>query len=246
VISAAQDTGVYVYGVLAPDAPSPPGVETVEHDGLVALVREVPLAEFGEEALPAHLNDREWLEVHVRAHEDVLASAAEASTVVPFRFGVICHDRSDVARLLDEHAELLRRDLLRVRGCEELGVKVWYDAPEATATDEAPAGGRAYLERRRDDRRRALELAASREALVADVHERLARCSVASVVNRPQPKELSGRDEQMLLNAAYLVRRGDEAIAREVASLHAEHAANGYAFELTGPWPPYNFVGEGA
>ncbi len=50
----------------------------------------------------------------------------------------------------------------------------------------------------------------------------------------------------MLLNAAYLVRRGDEGLAREVASLHAEHATNGYAFELTGPWPPHNFVGEDA
>ena len=246
MIAAAQGTAVYVYGVLEPDVPVPPAVETVEHGGLVALVREVSLDEFCEEALPTNLNDREWLERHVRAHEDVLAAAAEAATVVPFRFGVICHDRSDVARLLDEHADLLRRDLLRVRGCDELGVKVWYDAPEDTASDEEPADGRAYLERRRDDRRKALELAAERETLVADAHERLARYAVASVVNRPQPKELSGRDEPMLLNAAYLVRRGDEALAREVASLHAAHATNGYAFELTGPWPPYNFVGEDA
>jgi hypothetical protein len=246
VISAVHDTAVYVYGVLDPDAPVPPAVETVEHGGLVALVREVSLDEFGEEALATNLNDREWLERHVCAHEDVLAGAAETATVVPFRFGVICHDRSDVARLLDEHADLLRRDLLRVRGCDELGVKVWYDAPDAHASDEAPAGGRAYLERRRDDRRMALELAAEREALVDDAHRRLTRYAVASVVNRPQPKELSGRGEPMLLNAAYLVRRGDEALAREVAALHAEHATNGYAFELTGPWPPYNFVGERA
>jgi len=246
VISTAQDTGVYVYGVLALDAPVPPGVETVEHDGLVALVREVPLDEFGEDVLPTNLNDRNWLERHARAHEDVLSSAAESATVVPFRFGVICHDRSDVARLLHDHAQLLQRDLRRVHGCEELGVKVWYDAPEATATEEEPAGGRAYLERRRDDRRRALELASERETLVADAHDRLARCAVASAVNRPQARELSGRDEQMLLNAAFLVRRGDERLTSEVASLQAEHAAKGYAFELTGPWPPYNFVGEEA
>ncbi len=139
MISAVQGTAVYVYGVLDPDAPVPPAVETVEHGGLVALVREVSLDEFGEEALPTNLNDREWLERQVRAHEDVLAAAAEAATVVPFRFGVICHDRGDVARLLDEHAELLQRDLLRVRGCDELGVKVWYDEPEAPASGEEPS-----------------------------------------------------------------------------------------------------------
>jgi hypothetical protein len=246
VISTTERTAVYVYGVIASDARAPRGIETVECGGLVALVREVPLDEFGEETLPERLNDRGWLERNARAHEDVLAAAAEESTVVPFRFGVICHDRSDVARLVDEHADMLRRDLLRVRGCDELGVKVWYDAPQAAVPPAEPTGGRAYLERRRDERRQALELAADREALVATAHERLARCAVASVVNRPQPRELSGREEQMLLNAAYLVGRGDDALAREVAALHAEHASDGYAFELTGPWPPYNFVGEDA
>jgi hypothetical protein len=246
VISASERTAVYVYGVLAPDAGAPSGIETVESGGLAALVRDVPLDEFGEDTLPDRLNDRAWLERYARAHEDVVATAAKAATVVPFRFGVICHDRSDVARLLDEHAEILRRDLLRVRGCDELGVKLWYDAPQAAAPRKDPADGRAYLERRRDDRRRALELAAQREAAVADAHDRLARHAVAAVVNRPQPRELSGREEEMLLNAAYLVRRGDAALAQEVAALHAEHAGEGYAFELTGPWPPYNFVGEDA
>jgi hypothetical protein len=246
MISTRERTAVYVYGVVGSDDRMSPDLETVESGGLVAIVREVPLDEFGEETLPEHLNDPEWLERNARAHEDTLAAAAESATVVPFRFGVICNDRSDVARLLEEHAAELRRDLERVRGREELGVKVWCAASRAAEPPTEPSGGRAYLERRLDDRRRAEELAAEKEALVRSAHERLARAAVAAVVNRPQPKELSGRDEQMVLNAAYLVRRGDATLVREVAALNAEHASAGYAFELTGPWPPYNFVGEDA
>jgi hypothetical protein len=48
----------------------------------------------------------------------------------------------------------------------------------------------------------------------------------------------------MLLNGAYLVPDGDERFAAEVALLAEEHAAAGITFELTGPWPPYNFAEE--
>jgi len=46
----------------------------------------------------------------------------------------------------------------------------------------------------------------------------------------------------MVMNAAYLVRRGDEAVARTLARLAPSSVDEGVEFELTGPWPPYNFV----
>jgi gas vesicle protein GvpL/GvpF len=50
----------------------------------------------------------------------------------------------------------------------------------------------------------------------------------------------------MLLNGAYLVPDGDERFAAEVARLAEEHADAGITFELTGPWPPYNFAEDDA
>jgi hypothetical protein len=35
---------------------------------------------------------------------------------------------------------------------------------------------------------------------------------------------------------------GDESLAREAAALAGEYEPFGIRFELTGPWPPYNFV----
>jgi hypothetical protein len=138
--------------------------------------------------------------------------------------------------MLEERGPFFEGVLERVRGCVEVGVKAWYDP--ARVAQPAAAGGRAYLERRRS------ELTSARDAagLAAAAHERLAELAVGAVVNRPQPRELTGRDEQMLLNAAYLVPESDDRLRAEVERLSEEHAGAGLSFELTGPWPPYNFA----
>ena len=63
-------------------------------------------------------------------------------------------------------------------------------------------------------------------------------------MNRPQPRELTGRSETMLLNGAYLGPRRGRRASREVERLADEHAELGLEYELTGPWPPHNFTGE--
>ena len=49
----------------------------------------------------------------------------------------------------------------------------------------------------------------------------------------------------MILNGAYLVASGEEQQLREaVQELEERFGADGVTYELTGPWPPYNFAGE--
>ena len=54
-------TGWYVFGVVPADK-TVEGVDLVRHGDLAAVVTQVDLAEFGEEALRDRLNDRVWLE----------------------------------------------------------------------------------------------------------------------------------------------------------------------------------------
>lgn len=243
-------TGWYVYGITRAGAPQPPGldVEYVESGSLAAVTRMVSLAEFGEDELKENLNDRAWLERNARAHEDVLLAVAAVTDVVPLRFGTVCLGREEVRGLLDERHEPLAADLEHVRGRTELGVKLWVDREQLTAalaptrTAAAETDGRAYLEARRA----AVDIAALARALCTDVastaYELLAGHAVSSVANRPQPHELTGRSEDMLLNAAFLVDAGDRTIAEQVVQLNLEHEPLGFAFELTGPWPAHNFV----
>jgi hypothetical protein len=47
----------------------------------------------------------------------------------------------------------------------------------------------------------------------------------------------------MFLNASYLVATADDVQFRErLAELESAHRGDGVEYELTGPWPPYNFV----
>jgi hypothetical protein len=238
MIETVAATAWYVFGVVPSDAVPPRGTYLVERGALAAVAAEVSLAEFGEDVLPDRLNDRTWLEEKVRVHEDVLQSFVGATAVVPLRFGAIYRDLDDIRRLLGERSEFFGHALDQLRGCVELGVKAWFD-PARTARPPA-ADGRAYLERRRGE----LSAANDAAAAAAGAHERLLALAVDGVVNRPQPRELTGRAEKMLLNAAYLVSSADEQLAETVGRLADEHAPLGITYEITGPWPPYNFVPE--
>ena len=253
MIEAPADTAWYVYGVGGDDPALSglAGVELIRRGGLTAVVREVPLDEFDEAALPERLNDRAWLERSARAHEDVLQAAAAVTAVVPLRFGAIYRSRDHVGQMLDERGEEFGAALDRIRGHVELGVKAWIDPARLEETlggaGEEPASGgagAAYLRRRQQEQERSREAAARRAELAEEAHSRLSALAVAAVANRPQPRELTGRSESMMLNGAYLVREGDDRLRREVEHLAAVHAGAGVEYELTGPWPPHNFAGE--
>jgi hypothetical protein len=245
-------TGWYVYGVVDADRTLDDvgmGVRLVRDDSLAAIVAPVDLAEFGD--LTERLNDRAWLERKALDHETVLSRLTGDGPVVPLRFGAIYHRLEDVSRLLEERRDEFASDLERVRGCVELGVKGFVDRSvleDALARErtEAPATapGRAYLERRQVQREVADEAATILTEAARSAHARLLERSVAGTVSRPHSRELSGRAEEMFLNAAYLVSAVDESLRDEVAELGRAYAPLAVTFEVTGPWPPYNFVGE--
>jgi hypothetical protein len=254
VIETAPSTAWYVYAVVGSQGDElrdalggargvgSDELSLVEADGLTAVVGTVPLAEFGEAALHEHLNDRAWLEEKARAHEEVLQRVAAATTaIVPLRFGSIHRDLRDVETLLDERRGPFERALAHVRGRVEVGVKGWFDPRRDDAAATAPTG-RAYLERRREERSRGESETAELEDALHEIHATLLALAVDGVLNRPQPRELTGRPERMVLNAAYLVPAGDEALAGAVAELAARHRGRGLLLEVTGPWPPHNFV----
>jgi Gas vesicle synthesis protein GvpL/GvpF len=228
-------------------------VERVEEKGLGAFVSRVPLDEFGEEPLRRNLNDLDWLERVARSHEAVLERALDHGTIVPLRICTIFADEQGVARMLAEQATPLQTALDALSGRQEWGVKLLVDrasldrvAAERTPPEEGLEGqgaGGAYMLRRRHERH--VREAADRlaEGLADDVHARLLDWASDAVVNPPQNRELSGHEGDMLLNAAYLVETAKVDRLRElVDELGEQHRGLGARLELTGPWPPYNFV----
>jgi hypothetical protein len=69
------------------------------------------------------------------------------------------------------------------------------------------------------------------------------RIASEALTNPLQAPELSGHAGEMILNGVYLVDDGDaEEFRRTVDELAEEYRDRGASVELTGPWPPYNFV----
>ena len=140
--------------------------------------------------------------------------------------------------MLAEREAELTEAIERLRGRVELGVKAFLLEPQVEA-ETPPASGRDYLLRKQQAR--AVANSAKAEALdvVRSLHEHLESLADDARVNPPQPPELSGRDEAMLLNGAYLVVA--ERQPKFVDALD-EHRDDRLELVVTGPWPPYNFV----
>ncbi len=227
-------------------------VERIEEGGLAALVSHVPESEFAAEPLRRNLNDLEWLERVARSHEAVLDGVLRSTTIVPLRLCTLFENEDSVRRMLERERPALERALAELEGRQEWGAKLLVD-PAALrervkapgAEDDEPAGGAgaAYLKQRRAEREAREEARAVARELAQDVHESLAAAAVDAVTRPPQNRDLSGHQGEMLLNAAYLVEsaRVDE-LREAAAELEARYAPLGARVELTGPWPPYNFV----
>jgi hypothetical protein len=258
--------GWYLYGVVAADRmPTEltrwPGVDgghevVAMAEGAVAGVASpVSLAEFDASVLPERLGDAVWLEQKIRAHEQVLEGVLESASVVPCRFCTVYRSEEELRGFLSQHGAELAAALSRVAGRVELGVKAFVDRErfstggalrnetirELSEHASQAEGGRAYLEARRLEQLVTDELMRFKDEVTGRLHERLLSSADDGVQLNLQRPEVTGREDEMLFNAAYLV--GDQArFEQELAALAGEYRESGVELELTGPWPPYNFV----
>jgi Gas vesicle synthesis protein GvpL/GvpF len=253
-LEASSETVVWLYGIVAEEAEPPVAsgvdghpVQVHRHAGLSALVSQVPRERFSEEALTERLEDLESVEVLARTHDAVLEAALAAVTVVPFRLCTVYSSLEALDAMLAQEAVVLKAALDRLDGMQEWGIKAFLRAPVpasgAHEAGEETASGVEYLTRKRELRDAAAAGREATETAVAQIHARLTECATASTLSRPHDRRLSGRDTEMVLNAAYLVpAEGIAAFRAIVDDLARRHEADDVELELTGPWPPYHFV----
>jgi Gas vesicle synthesis protein GvpL/GvpF len=265
---AAEDDRqlLWAYCVLPADAPAPPDtagvdpgfrLERIEAGGLAALVSRVPGAEFGAEALRRNLNDLPWLERVARAHEEVLERVLPDGPIVPLRLCTLYEDDDGVRRMLESERAALHAAIDGVAGREEWGLKLLVDADKLAAEARASSSeaaamaddlsgateAGAYMLRRRLERHVREVADRLAEGVAAELRGRLESSGFDFVTRPPQNRDLSQHEGEMLLNAACLVdRAGLEQLQALAGELESAHAALGARVELTGPWPPYNFV----
>ena len=225
------------------DAP----VRRVEREGLVMLVSEVDLEDFGEEGLRRNLEDLAWLESVALAHDEVARFAAGRAPTAPLRLATVFLTEDSVRAQLAEWHHEAERALDRIEGRTEWSVKAYADPsarPDPQAADAAAPGagaGKAYLLQRKAATQRREQGAQEDAAIAEELHAELEKLATLSRRLPPQDKRLSAYEGVMILNGTYLLDDGQvgtfEQAATELARQHAH-----VRVEVGGPWPPYSFA----
>ncbi|HZI20375.1 MAG TPA: GvpL/GvpF family gas vesicle protein [Pyrinomonadaceae bacterium] len=264
--------GFYLYCLGAADALAPlfdaalpeaiedsARLELVAAGGLAAVASEVPLADYGEEALPQRLADPAWTAARALRHERVVQHFARRAAAVPLRFGTIFLRRGSIERMLCDESEAVRARLELVGGRDEWGVNLYVSraelregvartSPVLREMAERAAAlppGQAYLLRKKIEALRDTEAREEKKRIVSEVLDRLGRVCAASGRLRAPANETTEHGE-LAARLVFLVGRdGFGEFRAEAERAAGEHASLGFRFELTGPWPAYNFVGPG-
>jgi Gas vesicle synthesis protein GvpL/GvpF len=109
---------------------------------------------------------------------------------------------------------------------------------------DASTPGQAYLLRKKIEGLRDEEARAETRRVAREVEETLAAACDGAARLRVLKDEATEQGE-LAERLAFLVRReGFETFRAAAERLAAEYTPLGFRFELTGPWPPYNFAGE--
>jgi hypothetical protein len=216
------------------------------------VVADAPLSEYGTAPIERRLSDLDWVGRCAVAHEAVVEHFTRHGTVVPMKlFTLFANDARALARIQGMRATL-DRAIARLAHREEWAVRVSLDEKRAARLAEQDARARArglavgtrFLVRKQSTRDALRQLVADSRAAVDDVFEALAR--VADDARRRTSAQ-DGLGTRLLLDAAFLVPERRRARFRTaVTRAAARLGERGYDVTLTGPWPPYNFVGDPA
>lgn len=221
---------------------------------IAAVVSKVRLADFTEEALDARLQDLEWLQAKGGRHEAVIRQAMQSAPVIPMRFCSIYREQENLRVFLAEHYQELRDHLEAIKDKEEWDIKVFCVPEKLRARALAQPrlqklelesqipGGKGYLLKKRLEGLITETVEQLKAECASEFYHALARYGERGKTNKLLSKDVTGRSEEMILNAGYLVPKAQAAqFQEEFLRLEAAEQEWGFLFFCSGPWPPYNF-----
>lgn len=254
----ARDRATYVYCLVQDDAPeldgAPPGLEGAGAPRLLPagaalwlVVADAPLDRYGAAAIERRLRDVEWVSGCAIAHEALVEHFLACDAVLPMKLFTLFSSDERALADLGARRSALEPILEAVRGRHEWGLRVLHDVERARrvlrerGAPPNPGGtGTDFLMRKKAERDAAKRAAGEGRERADELYSALAaRTSAAQ-----RRDDAAGGPGKLVLDATFLVPATDEedfrALVRERA---AALEASGFELLLTGPWPPYHFVG---
>jgi len=210
---------VYVYAVLEAPIAVPRRlraiVEVMPLAGVfVALERMAERPRLSEDALR-------------RQHDIVVALHRSTDAILPVRFGALL-DVDELTEVIRLRRTILARALARVRGCEQMTIRIFGpSAPQREPVIASPSGI-DYLRQR---------AASARPTLTAG-----ARQIVGAVASLATAQTIDAGRGQVQVTINHLVRRGVGDRYRRLVISRAATMAPAPKVAVSGPWPPFAFA----
>lgn len=260
------DRLLYVYGAVAPgfDASRAPAgldgvpVEVLRGGSCAALLSRLPSDEYAPERIEARSGEMEWVTPRALAHDRVMTWAQEHGGIIPMPMFSMWSGEAAVAGMLSSRDAELRRAFERVAGADEYGLRVHRRDAEMLAhvheldpqiaelrrQADAAAPGQKYLLERKIAEQSKQGIRAASQRLAREAFAALELLAREAVMRPLTPSTSAPPDTTLVLNAAFLVERARlDAFRAELTRHLRSGEPRGLAFDFTGPWPPYNFVG---
>lgn len=221
-----------------------------------AVASKVSPLEFSEENLKKNLADFEWVKKKTIQHEKVIETVMHNTCVIPFKFATLFISEENLKASLSERAQELLENLENLEGKEEWGVKIYCDMEKLkkSALQEEPELLKVEQEIQLALEGKAFFLKKKKEGLIQrlivqkinqlgqESFEHLSKVSLHNSILKLLPKEVTEKDEEMILNAAFLVDKNRISSFMEVIdTLKSRGIKNDSFLALSGPWPPYHF-----
>jgi len=228
----------------------------IYHQSLYAIVNKVKESEFDEENLKRNLADLEWIKAKASIHEKAIEGIMKNACVIPFKFATIFNTEDNLKAMLGQHLEGFKDILIKLEDKEEWGVKIYCNSGKLKENliqeDEqllnidkeinSSLPGKAYLLKKKKEEFLNIAVNKKLNEYGQVSFDRLREKSTEARINKLLPKEVTERNDEMILNSAFLINKDKVAdFLNTVEGLKIRYADRGLFFDYTGPWPPYNF-----
>jgi len=252
---------LYLYGVVrrGQGFPADAALRAVACLGVAALVEPVCAEEFSAATLDEKMTSIEWVARLAQKHEAVLEGVTRLGAVVPARLCTLFSSEEALRTTLAENEAGFLTMLEWVEGREEWGLKMLcaedrlrglagssdQEARKLVAAIAEASPGHAFVLGKKREARLAELTAAGIEDAVDAAIEAL-EPAAAELRSLPASAAAETGGGRLVLNLAALVdKTAREAFHSTVSELAASLPGEAFTFEMSGPWPPYNFCTAG-
>ena len=222
-----------------------------------AVLSEVPLNEYGEDALQLKLNDPTWFEETLKKHNSILSKIQTVASMVPMRICTICDTSDALTAFLNEHHNDFVNTLELIEGNQawrfvitcnrrKLHLLTKKASNRVRAIQAEMSSKPAHEVSALQDRLETVleeEARSVCKACIKHSHAILSGFASKNLIHSLSGDPVYSADMQDIFKCEYLIsNQSTESFLNELQILKESYLSLGFELQVDGPFPPSQFT----